>query len=46
MADETNVDASRFLRIEIHQVIRRYTQITAYQAIGVLDAVKMDMWAF
>lgn len=45
--DEThNPTASDQLRREIHAVIRRYgqeSQVTAYQAIGVLEIVKFDI---
>lgn len=38
--------ASNQLRREIHEVIRRYGQesnVTVYQAIGVLEIVKLDL---
>ena len=41
------VPASDQLRQQIHDVITRYGQesdITIYQAIGVLECVKMDLW--
>lgn len=47
MADEShNPVASDQLRRELHDVIRRYGQesdVTVYQAIGVLEIVKLDL---
>lgn len=47
MAEEShNPTASDQLRREIHDVIRRYGQesdVTVYQAIGVLEIVKLDL---
>jgi hypothetical protein len=42
--DDPRVDASEFLRREIHNMINRYNEITVYQVIGVLEVVKMDIW--
>lgn len=44
MAGEGEVEESDFLRQELHDSIKRYSTMTVYQVIGVLDAVKMDMW--
>lgn len=49
MADSDNnktTDASSQLRREIRNVIRRYgeeSDVTVYQAIGVLEIVKLDL---
>jgi hypothetical protein len=37
-------EQSEFLRREIHNSIRRYPTMQVYQTIGVLEAVKMDVW--
>lgn len=48
MADTPeHIPASDQLREQIHADITRYGQesgITVYQAIGVLECVKMDLW--
>ena len=39
-------DASKQLRRELHDVIRRYSQesdVPVYQAVGVLEIVKIDL---
>ena len=38
------IEASDFLRKEFHDVINRYSEMTVYQVIGVLETVKMDIW--
>ncbi len=41
---EEQIIAAEYLRRDLHQVINRYNEVTAYEVIGALDAVKMDMW--
>lgn len=41
------VDGSNQIRKELHAVIKRYmdeSDVTVYQMLGTLDAVKMDLW--
>lgn len=45
-SDDQSVPASDQLRKQIHDVIRRYGQeseLTVYQAVGVLEIVKLDL---
>lgn len=45
MAGEgTAFEESEFLRREIHDILKRYPNMTVYQTIGVLETVKMDIW--
>lgn len=46
MSDESHTDAGSQFRMEIHAVIRRYSEesdLTVYQTLGALEVVKHDL---